>query len=394
MKSQTLLVILTTMTVSTPCFAQEAESFPAERITALLERDYDYKLISSGQNFPPFNIRREHRGDLIILLSERVPVPVIRDYFGWSETEIQARLDELEAAELIKGTADRGYRAAVMVMSLDRVARYVTVSDSVTTETAALVARHLPEVRRRYGEISGFANLPFEKASLLILSNVLLDNWQIGAVEKEFLNAERPLRAGSRYYYSIQENSRRDSTEAFGIYGNQYRGYGPFTVGIYGNRRTSNKLSFINLSEAEIGDLFMTVPDSVGKFKQEVLRSIVQSARNPTLTVDPQIAAGLERLGWVSDNQVALPVLDDEDTAALDDLAALVTDDLVAILEKHKPQIGMAYSTSPYSAEITFEEYFMWWYHLFYTAVTDRLIDQGHIEKPGSGITSYVIAER
>jgi hypothetical protein len=394
MKSPALLVIIATLFASIPCFAQEPGAAAADRIKALLGRDYDYKLISSGQNFPPFNVRREHRGDLIVLLSEGIPVPAIQAHFGWSESEMQARLDALEAAELIRGRTGHGYRAAVMVMSLSRVARYVTVSDSVMNETAALVVRHLPEVRRRYAAIEGFGHVPFERASFLILSNVLLDNWQIRAVERDFLGAERPLRSGSRYYYSIQENAGQDSTEAFGIYGNQYRGYGPYTVGIYGNRRTRNDRSFINLGKDEIEDLFTARPDSVREFKQEVLRSVVLAARDPDSAIDPQIAPGLKRLGWVSDNQVVIPVLDDEDEAALSDLAALITDDLVALLERHRPQITLAYSTSPYSSDITFEEYFMWWYHLFYTAVTDRLILQGHIEKPGAGITSYVIAPR
>ncbi len=34
----------------------------------------------------------------------------------------------------------------------------------------------------------------------------------------------------------------------------------------------------------------------------------------------------------------------------------------------------------------------MWWYHLFYTDVTDQLIAEGYIAKPESGITTYLIA--
>jgi len=72
-------------------------------------------------------------------------------------------------------------------------------------------------------------------------------------------------------------------------------------------------------------------------------------------------------------------------------MASLVTNDLVALLERYRPAVRQAYEESPYSREVTFEEYFMWWYHLFYTDVTDRLIAEGYIVDPESGITTYLI---
>ena len=70
-------------------------------------------------------------------------------------------------------------------------------------ETVALIEGNLEEIRRLYFDSPGLSRTPLEQASLLVLSNVMLDNWQINAVEDRFLRAERPLRNGKRYYLSL-----------------------------------------------------------------------------------------------------------------------------------------------------------------------------------------------
>jgi len=391
MKTLSLLLIAPSLLLATPCQAQEAQDYAGQRINELLSRQYDHKMISSGQNFPAINVQREHRGDLIILLREGIPLPSIRGHFDWSEAEMQQHLNELVTAGLVRRTEADEFIPTVMVMSLGDVARYMSVPESLLEEAAELVVQHLPEVQRRYAEISSFRNVPFESASLLILSDVMLDNWQINAVESGFLQAERPLRAGSRYYYSIQEKAPLALTEAFGIYGNQYRGYGSVTVGVYGNQRTNNPLNFLTLGPEELEQLFGVRPDTVRVFKQELLKDVVDAAQGSRDALSPKNRSGLEALGWERAGQFLIPVLDEEASAALSNMASLVTNDLVALLERYRPAVRQAYEESPYSREVTFEEYFMWWYHLFYTDVTDRLIAEGYIVDPESGITTYLI---
>ena len=93
------------------------------------------------------------------------------------------------------------------------------------------------------------------------------------------------------------------------------------------------------------------------------------------------------------DGAATVPVITPDENRALSRMAAAVLPQLLALLERHQTDIRAAFDDSPYADEVTFEEYFMWWYHLYYTAVTDRLISEGHVERPGAGITSYVIAE-
>jgi hypothetical protein len=64
-----------------------------------------------------------------------------------------------------------------MVITLADAARYLTPSSLLVEEAVAAIVAVLPDVRRRYDKLPGFAHVPFARASLMILSNALLDNW-------------------------------------------------------------------------------------------------------------------------------------------------------------------------------------------------------------------------
>jgi len=362
-----------------------------DRIASLLTSRYEHKMISSGKNFPAVRMQDENRGDLAVLLHAGVPLGEIRQHFGWSEIDMQGRLDELQEAGLVKRTQDGTYVPTLMVMSIRDVDLYLGVPDSLVEEAAALIVDHLPLIRRRYEDVEGLRRVPFDSASLLILSDVLLDNWQIRRIEEQFLGSERPLRAGSRYYYSMQETAPGDSVEAFGIYGNQYRGFGICTVGVYGNRRANNPRNFLTLAVDDVQRLFGTRPDSLLPFQQDVLGQLVEAARDSDFAAASPYARGWEALGWREDGKIVVPVLDREDRALLSGLAQLVTEELLNLLESFRAEITRSYSTSPFGAEVTFQEYFIWWYHLFYTAVTDRLVAGDYITVPAVGIVTYVM---
>jgi len=81
------------------------------------------------------------------------------------------------------------------------------------------------------------------------------------------------------------------------------------------------------------------------------------------------------------------------ESRGLSDVAGLVTADLVETPRRSLPTIRRAYDDSPYASEVSFEEYSMGWYHLFYTAVIDRLISNREIVVPRFGIATYVVTD-
>ena len=99
-------VLLTGFLIGGQASAQTADDYVTRRINTVLSRHYEYKMISSGRNFPAVNVRRENRSDIILLLHEGVTVASIRDHFGWSEASMETRLTELVDAELIRFDGD------------------------------------------------------------------------------------------------------------------------------------------------------------------------------------------------------------------------------------------------------------------------------------------------
>ena len=64
---------------------------------------------------------------------------------------------------------------------------------------------------------------------------------------------------------------------------------------------------------------------------------------------------------------------------------------LVDILENHKPYFKKVYTELNYDKEISFEEFFIWWYHIIYSETTNKLIKDNIIVKPKNGLFYYKV---
>ena len=64
---------------------------------------------------------------------------------------------------------------------------------------------------------------------------------------------------------------------------------------------------------------------------------------------------------------------------------------LVAILEKHKDNSMKLFRELGYADKISFEEFFIWYYHFIYTEATNLLVEKGVIELPDSNLFYYQI---
>lgn len=178
----------------------------------------------------------------------------------------------------------------------------------------------------------------FKELSFFYLSNILLDMGQIGNVESLFLKKERPLRHGKNYYLAIMEKDTSKREEAFGIYGNHgLLNNDSIYVGIYGNRR---------YLEAGWDDYKNKKVYCFSKHDYNILFKELNNLFRPTL---------------------------------------------INILEKNKVQFESLFNEYGYTGKISFEEYFIWYYHLIYTEATNNLIDRKVIEKPESGVFYYQI---
>lgn len=360
-------------------------------ITKILSSKYEHKMISSGRNFPTVNIQADNLGDVCVLLHHRVPAEKIRAHFGWAEEKLQSKLDVLLRQNLIKKDEKSGYLPTLMVISLEDGKKLTAGDKSLVGKTSRMLARRLPEIKRLYAQIEGFRGIDFDDASLFILSDVLLDNWQINNVERQFLKAERTLRNGTRYYYSIQQKEAGRATEAFGIYGNQFRGYGSVSVGLYGNRRQQPNL--INLTAPQLKEWFGMEAGEAETLKRNLLTEILSLSKNPQYELNAGQRTGFEKLGWLRNGKLIVPVLNVEDERKLSGLANAVADELVRSLDSHRDNLQQKYKNSACAREISFEEFCIWWYHFFYSEVTDDLAAKDYVKIPDAGNFTYFIEQ-
>jgi hypothetical protein len=278
-----------------------------------------------------------------------------------------------------------------MVITIED-AKWMASPANMVPELARLIVDKLPDIRTRSESIPAIQRTGFARNTLLILSNVLLDNWQIRNVEKEFLKTERPLRNGRRYYYALFEKPASQRSEAFGIYGNAVGSVDGIALNMYGKQRYDGN-TLLSISDADFKKLFGLSPQEDIRAEAKVLlERLVLLARTGENRLDAREKDGLSALGLFENGVLHVTVLHPSEAESLHSVAALLTPNLLSLLERHRSELESIYRRSPYRDEVTFSEFFIWWYHFYYTAVTNRLAQGGFIDIPHSGNTTYVVA--
>ena len=81
-----------------------------------------------------------------------------------------------------------------------------------------------------------------------------------------------------------------------------------------------------------------------------------------------------------------LPTFSREDQDALNQMAESYEPRLLEILEKNKKSFLQYYDHSTAKEEVSFEEFFIWYYHFLYTRTTDILAQKNLLNIPESGV--------
>jgi hypothetical protein len=176
--------------------------------------------------------------------------------------------------------------------------------------------------------------------------------------------------------------------ESFGIYGNSISTLDGIAVCLYGNTREN--LNLVTASGAKLAEMFGTPPDGEDAFKRDLALELAH-AGNGTGTISPRHLRGFEMLGLTGDGSVEVPTLTTADNQTLNAIASIFTPKLIGLLQEHRADLERHYRRSRYMDEITFQEFFMWWYHFFYTAVTNELAARGLIRIPPGGTFTYLV---
>lgn len=293
-------------------------------------KSYESAFISSGDNFPNYRGDRDSLRLLLISLHFRIPPDKFCKNYNWEADTYWKDINYYKGRNFILEKA--GVFFPNIMIITDEEGRDLSVNgEPVAAQIADSLIGHLASIKNLYDRSDINQRIPFDSVRFFILSNVLLDNWQINNVENEFLKKERTLRNGKNYYWSLMQNLRPER-ESFGIYGNTSFN----NVGTYGN----NRYNFKNDQE-----------------RNEAMKGIT--------------------------------VFKMTDNSVFENLAFNFKPVLLQILNSNRSYFESMYLKSKYSDEISFEEYFIWWYHFIYTRATNILAQKSYLKIPAGGNFFY-----
>jgi hypothetical protein len=286
-------------------------------------------MISRGDNRPDFDPDSNNLKMLLVSLHLRMPPKAFQETFRWKSEKYQESIEFLKTKGYVYEKDGKCYPSCMVITDKEGKELF-EYSEPLARKIADLVISNMSKIQDLYMKTHLSKTTDFSKVSFLILSNVLLDNWQIRNVEGEFLAKERPQRHGKNYYVSFQQNLN-SSRESFGIYGNMVFN----DLAVFGNNRGIIQRS----QQQEYSEKALAVSDMDG----EVFNEMASSIR-------PQ---------------------------------------LIGLLRKDRNYIEQVFKKTVYPNEITFEEFFIWWYHFIYTRATNILAERGHLTLPEGGNFFY-----
>ena len=293
----------------------------------------------SGFQGPNIDIKKDSLAQFLTALHYNIPLAEIERELEWSSETTERHINALIENKLLSKKGDY-YQPNLGIITLERGILLEEKAQNVANEIADSISAWLPEIKEIHNESHISENHDFRELSLFYLSNVILDNFQIERVEDEFLNQKRPLRNGSRYYLAIVEDDLAGDTEPYGIYGNRGLHWSDSTgIAVYGNQRTESNV------------------------------------------------------GWDNYQDKNIHVVDEHDTQLITQkMPELFFPTLLAILNRNRPDFEATYHELNFDQEVSFEEFFIFWYHWIYTEATDVLIERDIIQEPQNEMFYYQIA--
>ena len=306
--------------------------------TPILERKFECSIISGGDNIPDFNIRKDSADFLLVYLHENKSLSDFKEDTKLNDETVNNTIGLLKSKDWLTEKNGKLIPSVFVATAKDgdKLYRY---AKPISKQIADEIEKELPSIRAEFAKMDMAKKQSFEHWSFLILSNVLLDNWQIFEMEKNFLKRpdgreyDRPLRHGKNYYACIVENVEKDR-EPFGIYGNAIMNFSDEKmIAVYGNNRYSS-------------DYY-------------------------------------QKLQY-SDNHIS-----DEDYGVFIKMARDFLPKLLNILGGNREYIEKVYRETGYSQKTAFEEFFIWWYHYIYTQATNEMSDRGMLIIPPNGNFDY-----
>lgn len=333
------VIIILSALLASGCGNSQKSSY--DLLNKIFTSHYRHSIISRGDNLPDFDRRKDSIDLFLVALHHRIEPKEFQKKAGWSDEKLKEKTQFLiDKGWLIND--NKRLRPSVFIVSDEQGNQLFEFGKPLASDIAQSIEKEIPSYKEKFKAAGLSNNYDFDAMSFLILSDVLLDNWQIMEMESGYLKKEnRPERHGKFYYASIMEHSNVDF-EPFGIYGNQYGKINDSTyLSIYGKNRIVVNERFRNNSA--FGD----------------------SIFNVALKLTPELNNFFK------------------------EIAKDYRPKLLKILNENTNYSRKVFEKSGYSDEIAFEEFFIWWYHFIYTSATDILAKRNNLIIPKEGNYYY-----
>lgn len=317
-------------------------------IPETLQNKFDVRVISNNFSALAINLEQNHLKEILVLLHNNFTSERIKEHFSMSDNVYNLCINDLFGEGLIKKTTEGKFVPTCMVIDIEKGNQLKKTADSLGSEMSLIAIDRLAKIKDAYSKISAFKNISFDNASLLILGNVIHNYWQMPVIEEKFLKAEAPHRGANRYYLAILENNSGGESQPFGLFANSFQQIGNYTASYYGSK-TAERDSIITKTD---------------------LREIIKN------------------------NNSSFPLIRLEDQKILNDIAAIISPDLLNYLEKNRTLFVKLYLNSIYKDQTTFREWFVWYYQFIITQTNKTLIEKGYIKMPAVRGSSFIIKER
>lgn len=303
----------------------------SNNLNKIVDINYEKHFISSGDNFPQISLDKNLRYRFLAGLHYGFSQEEIRQKLNWSRDDLRKEITLLKENGYLKEKSGILY-PSISIVTNNQGINFFKKAEPIAKEIAASITKIEALIKNEYTLMETSKKHAFSEFAFFIFSDVLLDNWQINNVESDFLKEKRTLRHGKRYYIQYAEKDATYTREVFGIYGNQYKCNKELCFITYGNNRKNHYKSIEEMNEMDI------------------------------------------------------PLLSKNDQSILKKMANIYKPILIDLLEKHKATFEKEYKNSVYYNELTFSEYFIWYYHFLYTRATDILAKNQKITIPESGV--------
>ncbi|MCZ7602722.1 MAG: hypothetical protein M5R37_07635 [Melioribacteraceae bacterium] len=257
--------------------------------------------------------------------------------------------------------------------------------DQISNKIVGIIAGNLDEIKKEYHKIEVFKNYPFQTASLFVLSNVMINHWQANLLRNEFFASDSMNSSIIKQNFS--EINFADSTS---LYNNVFMRIGKYYYGVYGNR--FDVQNFLSINNDDIELMFdIKINEDQLKTKEYLLDELIKYNNELEYQLSKQMIAAFNELGLMQREIMSIPVLTMNEYNALYNVANIITDELVILLQDYKNEWFIEWGNQNTDTPITFLHYFFERYNLVVTETTNKLIDLGYIKVPVPRNFNYVI---